>query len=268
MSCFTAFIVEFDFISGIINYREYVVWRCKMRKYFFGIFLIFLLYGGVLYGAEYYSVNNFYASENILAFENFTPAQYEEEMTSRSLFKKSWAHCFAMSYMTKVFFYNADFTSSSRKLSEEELLTKIENVLSGKHETFPEDNLFSLSQRYKIIFMKALLPLQKKLFFSFSNLPFLLNKDPKKEFAKVKSSIMKNELALVGMKFSLMYQHVVLAYAYYEDEKSITLQLYDSNYPALSADGDMNCTLKYNKHSGEVYNPLYGKISNVFFIDK
>ncbi len=223
------------------------------------------------------TVSGFHPAKDIISFENFmmdqrsretvsyTQLRKDEDSRSWILGKTDWAHCFAMSFLTKQFFEHARFSESIPDVDSNELVRKIRRVSDKKNENFRGIDLWDLSSNHRRELVEVLVPLQRELFFSPSSIGLLFGHDQKKAARKIKKSIQNDHLALTGIKKSLSWQHVVLSYKYQETDSYIRFYIYDSNYPVGSTYD--NCYITYDKVSERFVSSHYGSFTG-FFINR
>ena len=196
------------------------------------------------YRSDYdYYVNGFDVRDDAIGFQNFGLDKKRDgsvkrftydEILSRGqdrnllLSNMGWAHCFAMSYLTKQFFEHAQFSNAN---SSNNISGLIKDIRDKKDRYLPGENLWEFSRKYEKDMKKVLEPLQKKLFFNLSSIGLLFGSDQEKAYKKIKSRISSGKLCLVGLKKSLTWQHVVVGYRIYKKDNSVYLLIYDSNYP-------------------------------------
>jgi len=188
-------------------------------------------------------------------FSDFNPEYYSRPQSKSAIADAfGYAHCWAMSYLTKQFFNHASFTSGdSRSASEVKRLA--EKVAEGKSAVFHSENLTALSKKYETQLKQVLVKWQRKLLFSLWNVQYLTTEDPKDSFRKIKKSIQSGKLTLIMVKFSMTSMHVILGYGI----SGNTIYHYDCNAPGRKC----RLVLKENGY----YAPTYGEDVKVDIID-
>ncbi|MGM0608266.1 MAG: hypothetical protein ACQESP_07600 [Candidatus Muiribacteriota bacterium] len=221
-----------------------------------------------------YAVSGFSPSRDIISFSNFgldertnRVVSYKEILskengTSRSskLQKTDWAHCFGMAYLTKQFFDYGNFSYNNDHFNN--YYNKIKNVSKKNNTSFYGRGLWEFSSQNKRDMKRVIVPLQKKLFFSFSSIKYLFNQNQKKAFRNMKNEIASDELVLIGIKRSLTWQHILLGYKVTENSDFAKIYVYDSNYPARTTYNDVY--LIYDKNKKEFYSNIYGDVTGFF----
>ncbi|PLX16152.1 MAG: hypothetical protein C0601_11045 [Candidatus Muiribacterium halophilum] len=201
------------------------------------------------YRAEFdYSVDGFSVTDDVIGFQNFgldkkrdgsTNEFTYEDVLSRGqernllLSNTGWAHCFAMSFLTKQFFDHGNFSTA---ISSDNIKRLIEDISKKKNRDIPGENLWKFSRKYKKDMKKVLEPLQKKLFFNLSSIGLLFGSDQKKAYKEIRDTIKSDNLCLIGLKKSLTWQHVVVGYRAIKRGNDVYIYIYDSNYPYVSDD--------------------------------
>ena len=232
-----------------------------------------------IYRSTVHSVRNFAPARDIISFSNFgldnrsgrvvtyseivSIPEFQAESRTFILSKTDWAHCFAMAYLTKQFFEKATFSQSSSFNNDTQ--KKIEKVAQKKSQTLYGRDLYEFSNRNVKAMKNVLVPLQQKLFFSFSSIGYLFNQNQKSAFKNIRKEIVNNRLALVGIKKSLTWQHIVLAYKVEEDSNRAKIYIYDSNYPVRTTYGDVY--LIYDKNAKKFVSNSYGEVTG-FYVER
>lgn len=203
-------------------------------------------------------------NNGVLTFDDLEKHNLNRAAVNNILNEMGWAHCFGMSYFVKQFHYKAKLINNSSTNSN--ILSKFKRICDRKTATFYGNSLWSLSDDHENDLMKAIVPLQKKLFFNPFSISLLLPHNQEKSLKAIRSELKKGKLVLIGLKKDLMWQHVVLGYRIEESSEGAFVYVYDSNYPTRSSQRGVK--LVYRSSSKTFYSPEYHCTMDVFHIDR